>query len=123
MASLTVAYINIGRVDEALEVGRRAVEYGYLSEARDWSMLAIIATGWAIALRGNPLNGVEYISYALNAAVNQHTFIRIRGEQVLATIRKLLAAPEYEAAVKRGKNLRYEDVVSAIIGRPVEVNT
>nr|MCU0464523.1 tetratricopeptide repeat protein [Anaerolineae bacterium] len=123
MASLTVAYINTGRVDEALEVGRRAVEYGYLSEARDWSMLAIIATAWAIALRGNPLNGVEYISYALNAAVNQHKFILKHGEQILAVIRKLLAQPEYEAAIGRGKNLRYEEVVSAIIGRPVEVNT
>jgi len=117
MGVLGLSYIGSERLTDALTVLRQALEYAVIAKTTDWAMLSVLGSGWAIALRGNPITGVEYISYVLNVS-NTQVFIRNRANWVLEQIRPLLSEPELAAAIERGKTLTYEDVVSAITGRP-----
>jgi predicted ATPase/Flp pilus assembly protein TadD len=119
-AALGLAYIQTGRIEKALTVGRRAVEAGAIAKATGWTLLAITSAAMAIGLRGNPLNGVEYISYVLHAPLTEQ-YVREHADIVLESLREQLAKPEYDAAWERGKHLTHGEVVSAILGRPVEV--
>jgi len=120
MGALGFSYLIDNRLADALPVLREGLEYSVLAKTPDWGTLSMVGAAWAIALRGNPINGVEYISYVLNAS-NTQRFIKNRADWVMDKIRGLLSDSEFVIAVERGKMLTYEDVVAAILGRPVEV--
>lgn len=120
MAALGYVYIGLDRVDDALSTVRRSLEYAVRAKTPDWAMLSVAAASWAIALRGNPITGVEYIGYVLYTAHTQK-FILNKAMLTFKNIRHLLTETELNAALERGKHLAYPDIVAGIIGRPVEV--
>lgn len=120
LALLGHSYIATQRIDEGLTLLRQSLEYSVRIKTYDWAMLAVAQSSWAIALRGKPINGVEYISYVVNTP-NSQKYIMDRVHSILERIRPLLTEKEFGMAWERGKHLSYEEVVTAIIGRPVEV--
>lgn len=120
LALLGHSYISTDRVDEGLAMLRQSLEHSVRIRTHDWAMLAVAQSSWAIALRGNPINGVEYISYVMNSP-NSQKYIMDRVQFFLDRIRPLLTEPEFAVAWERGKTLTYEDVVAGVLGRPVKV--